>query len=69
MDDFYQEVESDNIPLASVVSGDVSLDRLIEELTDRWPDRTPRIEISSFDLGRLAGAMEVIDFIKAKRNR
>ena len=69
MDDFFHEVESDNIPLASVVSGDVSLDRLIDELDERWPDRTPRTEISSFDLGRLAGALDVIDFIKAKRNQ
>lgn len=69
MADFFHEVESDNIPLASVVSGDVSLDRLIDELNERWPDRTPRTEISSFDLGRLAGALDVIDFIKAKRNQ
>jgi hypothetical protein len=67
MADFFHEVESDNIPLASIVSGSVDLDRLIAELEERWPDSAPRQNIDSFSLGRLAGALDVIDYIKAKR--
>ena len=67
MADVFHEVEADNIPLASIISGTVDLDRLIEELEERWPDVAPRSETSPFTQGRLSGAMEVIDYIKSKR--
>ena len=68
MDKFFHEVESDNIPLASIVSGSVDLDRLIEELYERWPDKALRTDTDSFTIGLRAGALEVIDYIKSKRN-
>lgn len=68
MADFFHEVEADNIPLASIVSGSVDLDRLIEELEERWPDSAPRTETSAFDQGLRAGALAVIEYIKSKRN-
>jgi hypothetical protein len=68
MDNLFHDLEADNIPLTSVVSGNVDLDRLIYELDERWPDRAPRTEVDSFQLGRIVGALEVIDYIKSKRN-
>jgi hypothetical protein len=68
MAEVFHEVEADNIPLASIISGSVDLDRLIEELEERWPDAAPRQETSPFNLGRLSGSMEVIDYIKSKRS-
>jgi hypothetical protein len=68
MADVFHEVEADNIPLASIVSGSVDLDRLINELDERWPDKAPRSIQDPWGLGFLAGALEVIDYIKAKRN-
>jgi hypothetical protein len=68
MAEFFHEVEADNIPLASIVSGNVDLDRLIDELDERWPDKAFLSEQSSFDSGRLAGSIEVIQYIKSKRN-
>jgi hypothetical protein len=68
MAEVFHEVEADNIPLASIVSGSVDLDRLIDELDERWPDKAPRNNRDQFQLGLLIGALEVIDYIKAKRN-
>jgi hypothetical protein len=68
MDKVFHEVESDNIPLASVISGNVDLDRLIDELDERWPNCAQRSEQSQFDIGRLCGALDVIEYIKSKRN-
>jgi hypothetical protein len=67
MADVFHEVEADNIPLASIVSGSVDLDRLITELDERWPDKAPRAIQDPFSLGFIAGALEVIDYIKLKR--
>jgi hypothetical protein len=69
MADIFHDLESDNIPLASIVGGNVDLDRLIIELEERWPDKAPRSEIDSFSLGHASGALSVIDYIKAKRNK
>jgi hypothetical protein len=67
MAELFHEVESDNIPLASVVTGNVDLDRLIDELDERWPNKAPRSEQNQFDIGRLCGALDVIEYIKSKR--
>ena len=67
MADIFHEVESDNIPLASIVSGSVDLDRLVDELDERWPDACRRVESTAFEQGCMVGALAVIDYIKAKR--
>jgi hypothetical protein len=68
MADVFHEVEADNIPLASIISGSVDLDRLIAELEERYPDTAPRIETSPFEQGFRAGALAVVEYLQSKRN-
>ena len=61
-------LDEDELPLARVVGGQVDLDKLIEELDVMYPDNYPDHELTSWQAGRMAGAIEIIRFIKSKRN-
>lgn len=60
---------AETIPLTSVVGGRIDLDKLIEELDEMYPDNYPDHEMKPWEAGRMAGVIEVIRFLKAKRNR
>lgn len=59
--------DTETIPLTSVVGGRVDLDRLIEELDTMYPDNYPDHEMTPWQAGRMAGAIEIIRFLKSKR--
>lgn len=60
---------AETIPLTSVVGGRIDLDKLIEELDEMYPDNYPDHEMKPWEAGRMAGVIEVIRFLKSKRNR
>lgn len=59
-------LDEDNLPLASVVGGQVDLLRLIKELEQMYPDRYPDHSISERELAFQAGAIAVIRYLKKK---
>jgi hypothetical protein len=66
MADAYFDTET--IPLTSLVGGRIDLDRLIEELDTMYPDNYPDHEMNAWQAGRMAGAIEIIRYLKSKRN-
>lgn len=65
MADAYFNTET--IPLTSVVGGRIDLDKLIDELDEMYPDNYPDHEMTPWQAGRMAGVIEIIRFLKAKR--
>lgn len=59
-------LDEDNLPLTSVVGGQVDLSRLIKELEQMYPDRYPDHSISERSLAFQAGAITVIRYLKKK---
>lgn len=59
---------TETIPLTSVIGGRIDLDKLIEELDLMYPDNYPDHEMKPWEAGRMAGVIEVIRFLKSKRN-
>lgn len=59
---------TETIPLTSVIGGRIDLDKLIEELDMMYPDNYPDHEMKPWEAGRMAGVIEVIRFLKSKRN-
>jgi hypothetical protein len=66
MADAYFDTET--IPLSTVMGGRIELDKLIEELDAMYPDQYPDHEMNAWQTGRMAGAIEIIRFLKSKRN-
>jgi hypothetical protein len=66
MADAYFDTET--IPLSTVMGGRIDLDKLIEELDTMYPDNYPDHEMKPWEAGRMAGVIEVIRFLKSKRN-
>jgi hypothetical protein len=66
MADAYFDTET--IPLSTVMGGRIDLDKLIEELDTMYPDNYPDHEMNAWQSGRMAGAIEIIRFLKSKRN-
>jgi hypothetical protein len=60
-------LDEDNLPLARVVGGNVDLDRLIAELDRMYPDNYPDHEMTAWEAGRMAGCIEVIRYLKSKK--
>lgn len=60
--------DTTEIPLTDVVGGRVDLDLFIEDLDQRYPDNYPDHEMTTWEAGRMAGALSVIRYIKSKRN-
>lgn len=56
------------LPLARVVGGKVSLVTLIDELDRMYPDKYPDHEMTPWQAGRMAGCIEIIQFLKSKRD-
>jgi hypothetical protein len=60
--------DDDLLPLTRVVGGKVSLVTLIDELDRMYPDGYPDHEMTPWQAGRMAGCIEVIRFLKSKRD-
>jgi hypothetical protein len=46
----------------------MTLNNLIDILEKMVPDRIPREKLEDFDLGKLVGNIEIIDYIKSLTN-
>jgi hypothetical protein len=55
------------LPLARVVGGNVDLDKLIAELDQMYPDKYPDHEMTTWEAGRMAGCIEIIRYLKSKK--
>jgi hypothetical protein len=64
MVDAYYDAET--IPLTSVVGGRIDLAVLTEELDRMYPDDYPDHEMTTWEAGRMAGAIAVIRYLKSK---
>jgi hypothetical protein len=60
-------LDEDTLPLTRVVGGNVDLDKLIAELDHMYPDTYPDHEMTPWEAGRMAGCIEVIRHLKAKK--
>jgi hypothetical protein len=58
-------IEADSLPLARVVGG-FSLQKLIAELDEMYPDNYPDHEMTPWEAGRMAGCIEIIRHLKSK---
>ena len=61
-------LESEDLPLTRVVGGNVSLSKLIVELDGMYPDEFPDYTLSEKEIAFRAGSIEVIRFLKSKRD-
>jgi hypothetical protein len=50
------------------MDNNMTLNNLIDILEKMVPDRIPREKLEDFDLGKLVGNIEIIDYIKSLTN-
>ena len=46
-----------------------NIDIIIKEISSKFPDKLPRSSKSDFELGKLVGHQEVIDFLSEMKQR